>query len=189
MNKLYTICLLFLLAACSQPDARLKAIESDIKHNALGMDIGYQPGTLDTILIVTQKQAINDLSSELGHDLTRELPKAIEVYTNTYTKALADDDSAVYYVWKYEVDRMKRLQASKPTDIDYSVYRYNYSVINQMNKNERIKVQLYYFFDHADSIVGHLTGTQLTEFKNNYRKSKSHPYSIALISLATGVDL
>src|SRR4051812_17121194 len=84
MKSLTTILFAALVfSSCNQhkSDPHLAAIEKNITANAMGIDIGYQPGKLDTVLLLTNQAAVKDLCTELGKDISTDWPSAIEGYT------------------------------------------------------------------------------------------------------------
>lgn len=187
-TTLILLSLLSLLLSCSNPDPRITAIEADIKKQAMGLDIGYQPGKLDTVVIATKAVSLPDFEKELGVPISSDYDKAIRVYTNIYEEARRKGDASMFNVWKWFVDRMKRLQKMKADDVDFSVYKYTYTINNIFNPEERNTVTNYYFFNYRDSLIGSVPNSKMQRLISTEIASDLHPYCIAMIQLQTGLE-
>jgi len=153
------------------------------------MDIGYQPGKLDTVLVLTAERAIPDLEKQMNMPVSTDWDKAIRVSTEVYQNAQAEGDANVYHIFKYMVNRLEWLKKAKRTDVYFSVYRYNYSVKSVFNEKERTQVSDYYFFNQADSLLGYVDGDKFALVKRKFIQTETQPYDMAMIHLATGVEL
>ena len=185
MKKVFVaIALLIIISSCesqSQKDLRLKRIEALIEARAMGNDIGYEVGKLDTEIVVTVEKALKNIETELNAPIEKIIPHFTKVYQN----AQKDNDAAVYRVWKHEVERMLRLQKMKLDEVDFSVYKYKYTISSIPNPKARISVTNYYFFNHKDSLVGFLDERDMRKLKMNNIQSETQPYTMAMISLET----
>ena len=180
------------LLSCNETkkDSHIIRIEKEIRTNALGMDIGYTEGKLDTIVVVDTKTALVDLGKQWEIEFPKELPTAISHYTEVYERAQKENDINTFHVWKNITERLKRLKQMKPNQIDYSVYRFNYTVNNGLNpKAGKVEVVNYYFFNHLDSLVGQIDETKLKEAQKQYIKTELQPYDLLKVSLETGIEM
>lgn len=188
------ILFLSILITCLQAkpqdkDGHITAIEKSIAENVYDARIGYQPGKLDTIVIVRAKDAISDFNKKLP-DFTfpGDFDKAIEAFTEVYERARKNNDKSIYHVWRWEVDRMKRLKVANPDDLDYLVCKYTYSTNASLSNNkERVTVEKIYFFNHEDKLAGSLLEYRIKNLKTDNIESDLHPYELALIELETGL--
>lgn len=188
-HTIVTIAAALLLTACSHttPDPHIPAIEADIKANAMGMETGYKPGTLDTVLVLRKEDALKDFSKQIGHDVTQTVDTAIKVFTGVYEDAQKEEDNSTYHVWKAIVERLQRLKAAKAGQVDYSVYKYTYTINSGLNPKERITVVNYYFFDQNDKLVGHVTDELIKQAKLKFIRSDYQAYDMVLVHLQTGL--
>lgn len=194
MKKIVLVIGFASLFSCEQKkvkDPHITRIEKDIRENALNIDIGYQEGNLDTVLMVSTKQAIADLGKQLERSFPDQLSEAIVTYTGVYEEARRNNDNDVFHVWKNIVERMQRLKTQKPEQIDYQLYKYTYSINNMLDpkSKNRTEVSSYFLFNQADSLVGHFDQNKLDIAKRNFIKSDLQPFDFIKISLETGVEL
>jgi|GEM_PF-2128435 len=191
MKKLILLCsVLFIITACKQQqtDKRILAIEKSIEKNAMGMDIDYKPGKLDTTVIVNAKIATSDLEKEYDAPISTDWSKIIKICTTMYEEHQKNNNTEGYHYWKWEADHMKRLSKMKPAAVDYSVYKYTYTIKNLVNPSkERTTVVNYYYFNQADSLLGHLNDDRMNELKRLLIKSDTQPYRTGLNQVETGV--
>lgn len=163
-------------------DKRIEQIESLIDKKALGMDIGFQPGTLDTEKIVTVKMAIDNYEASLEYPIDT----LIDYFTGVFEKAQKENDKNTYHVWKYQVERMKRLKTMSPSDVDYSVYKYSYTIKHLMDSTKRYPITNYYFFNYQDSLVAYYDDEDMKELKHNNIGSEIEPFEVGIGNYLAG---
>jgi hypothetical protein len=190
-KKLVFIISLLSVFGCSNKtnkSPRLIRIEKSINQNAMGIDIGYEPGILDTVIIIKSSRAIADLEKEAEVPLSTDWPKAIRLYTEESEKARTENNTDQFHAMKWEAARIQALSHSKPGDINLSVYKYTYRITNLLNpKADKTTVTNYYFFNHLDSLSGQFDDDKMKELKKNFIKSDTEPYHMGLMELETGV--
>lgn len=169
----------------TSPEAeKINAIETMIDNNAMGMDIGYKAGKLDTVIIVNAEQSIKDLEGRFEDHIDSMLP----VFTGLYEQDQMNGDIKGYHMWKWQAERADKLPKMQPKDIEYSVYKYTYSINNLIDSTKRVTVENYYFFNQNDSLVGYYDSDRFNYLKLNFIQSDLQPYETGLFLLMTGLD-
>lgn len=181
---LLPITALLILSACKQTDKKMAAIEQRIKDNALGMEIGYKPGTQQPEITVKAGKSIeNLLKYNMGEGIDAD--SAIVMLDFLVNQAREQNNVPEYQMYSYMKSRITSLKTLKPDDTDYQVIKYTYTIDNLLAKGERNTVTYYYYFNAQDSLLGDLSDTKLDSYKKSLIRYNEEPYENGLYTLVT----
>lgn len=166
----------------------MAAIEKDIQKHALGMDIGYKPGHLDTVAKISCGVAIKDLENSFKYPISQDFPKAIAYFSQMSDKAKAEGEMGISKALNWQVSHMQRLKDADTSHVDFTVYKYNYTTNNVFNpKGPRTEVNQYYFFDYNDSLIGFESPEIIDHLIQGQGLSAPQAYELAMMHVQAGV--
>lgn len=171
------------LISCESKSPELGQIEEDISKSALGMDLDYKGGEL-----VLDKQ----ITVQDAYDFYYENAQIEADSLQGHAKRVADNakdqnNTQQYHIWTYIHDRSERMSESDRNDIDFSVYKYTYSIKNPLLGDARRQLTNYYFFDHAGRLVDKLNESDMQGFHREFIQQENQPYEIAYGKMASGI--
>jgi hypothetical protein len=156
-------------------------IEKDIQQNAMGQEIGYVPGRLDTVIKVNVGLTKSNFKKVWDVDFPNNYKSADSLLKAIVERARQSDNAAIFKYFNTLAARVKYLSSAKDTDADYIVCRYNYKVNNVLDENRtKTDVTNYYYFDHRDSLIGKRSDLEMEMLKNEFFKTKTLPYEFGL---------
>lgn len=181
---LLLLCITIALMSCkNEKNKYLNQIEVKIQENAMGNDIGYKPGNLDTVIIMTNKMLVTDFEDAFKDNIDT----IIDFFTNTYKKAEAEKDESKYLTWKYLVGKMNDAKKGNPDSISFSVFKYEYTIQNFLDKSRRVNVENYYFFEYNDSLVGMMNRDEMQNLLSGEHRTPNEPYILGMSTLCSGL--
>ncbi|WP_343668689.1 hypothetical protein [Chitinophaga sp.] len=150
MKKIVLLFSMISLFGCQKAD-RESSIEKYITKRALGVDLKYHSNDLVEVKTVTVGESLkewNRINKSEGQPLTDQI-KIVE----KLVAQMRENGNEKLSIWEYKLSRLKYLSTMRPEDIDYTVYKNEYTIINPLLNNAKQSLSAYFIANHDGEIV------------------------------------